>query len=74
MVVGNGEKISLFLTEGRTIVRQGIALMLGREPDIEIVGETGDGWLSIEGVQALRPDVVLMGMSLSSEKVSVIVQ
>jgi DNA-binding NarL/FixJ family response regulator len=58
------EPIRLFLVDDESIVRTGLRLRLGVEPDFEIVGEAGDGNLAIEGVTEARPDVVLMDVHL----------
>jgi DNA-binding NarL/FixJ family response regulator len=45
-----------------TIVRQGLAELLGSEPGIEVVGEADDGAPAVELVGRLDPDVVLMDL------------
>jgi DNA-binding NarL/FixJ family response regulator len=45
-------------------VRRGLALMLSMEPDMEIVGEAGDGIEAIEQARLLRPDVVVMDLHM----------
>ena len=57
-------KIRVFLTDDQPIVRRGLALLLREEGDIEVVGEAADGRESIEGVQELTPDVVLMDIGM----------
>jgi DNA-binding NarL/FixJ family response regulator len=47
-----------------TVVRQGLALSLQSEPDIQIVGEAVDGQRAVELARQLRPDVVIMDISL----------
>lgn len=42
-------------------------MRLEMEPDFEIVGESGDGHLAVQGVQAARPDVVLMDIELPGQ-------
>ena len=56
--------IRVFITNDQPIVRRGIALLLAREAGIDVVGEAGDGWETIESVQVLRPDVVLMDIDM----------
>jgi NarL family two-component system response regulator LiaR len=56
--------ISVFIADDHAIVRQGIRALLATEPEIEVVGEAGDGLLAVERVLALRPDVTLMDLML----------
>jgi DNA-binding NarL/FixJ family response regulator len=45
-------------------MRQGLARLLRAEPDMEIAGEASDGESAIGLVRELRPDVVLMDVSM----------
>ena len=58
------QTITVFLADDHTLARQGIALMLEEPSDVEVVGETGDGWQTVEAVNKLRPDVVLMDIDM----------
>ena len=46
------------------MVRNGLALQLKEQPDIEVVGEAADGAASIALVRALSPDVVTMDVNM----------
>jgi two-component system response regulator NreC len=50
--------------EDHAIVRAGVRLLLQAEPDIEVLGEAGDGYEGIAQTEALTPDVVLMDLSM----------
>jgi two-component system response regulator NreC len=56
--------IRVLLAEDHTIVRKGLRSLLTAEADIEIVGEAEDGQQTIELVQHLLPDVVLMDITM----------
>jgi two-component system response regulator NreC len=56
--------IGVFLAEDHVVVREGIALILESADDMTVVGEAGDGWQTVEGVQRSRPDVVLMDIDM----------
>ncbi len=54
--------IRVLITDDHSIVRKGIRALLATEPDIEVVGEAGDGAEVATQAQALRPDVILMDL------------
>ena len=57
-------KIRVLLVDDHAVVRNGIALQLLQQPDIEVVGETADGRDAVELVRSLRPDVVTMDVNM----------
>jgi PAS domain S-box-containing protein len=57
-------KIRVLLVDDHLVVRQGLAMVLGGEPDIEIIGEASDGHSAIEMARRLRPDAVTMDVGL----------
>ena len=54
----------VLLVEDHTMFREAIRLMLGQEPDIEVVGELADGSGVAQAVEQLRPDLVVMDVSM----------
>jgi NarL family two-component system response regulator LiaR len=54
--------IRVLIADDHAILRKGIRALLSTEPDIEVVGETGDGLETVAQAQALRPDVILMDL------------
>lgn len=57
-------KIRVLIVDDQSLIRTGIATLLGRKPDIEVVGQAGNGAEAIERVAALDPDVVLMDLMM----------
>jgi DNA-binding NarL/FixJ family response regulator len=57
-------RIRVLIADDHTIVRAGIRLLLQAEPDIEVVGEAGDGQEAIAQTEALRPNVVVMDIGM----------
>ena len=57
-------RIRVLVVDDHPVVRSGLVGMLDAEPDLEIVGEAGDGEEALVRVAALRPDVVLMDLRM----------
>jgi DNA-binding NarL/FixJ family response regulator len=55
---------TVLVVDDQTLVRSGFAMILGAEPDIEVVGEAADGAQAVEAVRRLQPDVVLMDIRM----------
>ena len=58
------KKITVLLVDDHSLVRRGFRRMLEDEPDMEVVGEAGDGEESIRLARELRPQVVVMDCAL----------
>jgi two-component system response regulator NreC len=54
----------ILIVEDHEMVRQGIAALLSAEKDLQVVGGTGDGYEAVRLAEALRPDVVVMDLTL----------
>jgi two-component system response regulator NreC len=58
------KKIRLLLADDHTVLRAGLRMLLNAEPDMEVVGEAGDGAEAVERALELKPDVVLMDITM----------
>src|SRR6185295_5162937 len=56
--------VKVLLVDDHTLVRQGLRKILTADPEIEIIGEAGDGESAIETAKRLRPSVVVMDIGL----------
>jgi DNA-binding NarL/FixJ family response regulator len=59
-----GEVIRVLLADDHPALRVGLRVLLDRAPDIEVVGETGDGPETLTQIEALLPDVVVLDCEL----------
>ena len=57
-------KIRILLADDHAVVRQGFRLILNQEPDMEVVGEAGDGAEAVRLVLELRPTLVIMDIAM----------
>ena len=58
------KKIRVFLADDHILVRQGFRRMLEDDPRIHVVGEAGTGLAAMEQCKELKPDVVVMDLSM----------
>jgi DNA-binding NarL/FixJ family response regulator len=56
--------IRILLVDDQELVRTGFRLVLGGQPDMEVVGEAGDGPAAVLMAGQLRPDVVVMDVRM----------
>jgi len=56
--------IRLFLADDHAMVREGIAALIEREPDMTVVGQCGDGLKVVKQVLEAGPDVVLLDLGM----------
>jgi len=60
----NGGTIDVLIVDDDPLVRSALSLMLGGQPDLEVVGEAGDGREGLELAGSLDPDVILMDIRM----------
>lgn len=58
-------KINVLIVDDHAVVRAGIRLLLDSQPDMRVVGEANNGHESLVQAQKLKPDIVLMDITMA---------
>ncbi len=58
------EPIKVLIVDDHTVVRDGLATMLGRQRDMAVVGEASNGLEAVERARELHPEVILMDLRM----------
>ena len=57
-------KKTIVIAEDHTIVRKGLRALLESHPDFNVIGEAEDGRMAIRCVGQLRPDIILLDLTM----------
>jgi two-component system, NarL family, response regulator NreC len=58
------DKVRILLVDDHAVVREGIKRLIDTQADIELVGEASDGREALQKAGELRPDIVMMDVSM----------
>src|SRR5690349_8136951 len=58
------QQIKVLVCDDHALFREGVKTILSRASDIQVIGEAADGIQAVELARKLRPDVVLMDISM----------
>lgn len=61
----NDQKISVVLVDDQQLFRSGLAIIIGAQEDMDVVGQASDGTDALDVIAANVPDVVLMDVQMS---------
>jgi len=59
------QKKRIFIVDDHPIVREGLSLMMNREPDLMVCGEAEEAASALQGITATRPDFLIIDISLN---------
>ncbi len=54
----------ILIADDHGIVREGLRSLIEKEPDMEVIGEAKDGLETVESARKLKPDVIVMDVSM----------
>jgi len=57
-------KIRALIEDDEQLARQRVRLLLGEEPDVELIGESRDGFEAVDQIQATKPDLVFLDVQM----------
>lgn len=60
--------IKILLVDDHAVVRMGLTMLLNHHPDMQVVGEASEGNEGIKKALSLKPDVVIMDLSMPHGK------
>lgn len=58
------KKINVILADDHNIIREGLAAILQKHPDIKVIAQAGDGRTTVQLTKKLMPDVVVMDVTM----------
>ena len=64
MVKREGRPIRVLIADDHPLMREGIAAVIGSQPDMEVAGEAADGAQAVAEHRRLRPDVTLVDLQM----------
>lgn len=57
-------KIRALIVDDEPLARQRVRLLLAEEPDVEVIGESGDGFEAVDQIQAAKPDLIFLDVQM----------
>jgi two-component system, LytTR family, response regulator len=57
-------KIRALIVDDEPLARQRVSLLLAEESDVEIIGESADGFEAVDQIQATKPDLVFLDVQM----------
>jgi NarL family two-component system response regulator LiaR len=58
------DRINVLVVDDHVVVREGIKMVLGTDPELKVVGDAASGEDAVDAVKELHPDVVVMDIAM----------
>jgi DNA-binding NarL/FixJ family response regulator len=63
--VARNQKKTVFVVDDHPLLRQGLAMLINREPDLTVCGEAEEAPAAMKAISATRPDILIVDISLN---------
>jgi two-component system response regulator NreC len=61
-------RVRVLIADDHSVVRSGLRMLIASQPDMEVIGEAGDGAETIAKASATKPDVVVLDLSMPKSR------
>jgi len=61
-------RVRVLIADDHSVVRAGLRMLIASQPDMEVIGEAGDGAETIAKATATKPDVVVLDLSMPKSR------
>lgn len=58
------QKIKVLIADDHILIREGFKRLIENQPNLEIVGEAGDGWEALQKIKDLKPHIALIDIAM----------
>ena len=61
---GKRPRLRVFLADDHAVVREGMRALVDAQPDMEVVGQAGDGRSALQNLLGCKPDIAVLDISM----------
>ncbi|MCI0663370.1 MAG: response regulator transcription factor, partial [Acidobacteria bacterium] len=58
------DKVRIVIADDHPVFRQGLRQIIESEPDLQVVGEAGDGNSALERIRSLKPGIAILDIDM----------